>query len=278
MALDGNEVAAANEQRRIEDLSKSQVGDLIGSGVPLAASAVAIGSSIASTGAASLAIAGSIVAGLGIVEWFRKLGSSKVNENLEILGQATEEALNRVEDVLREHGTAIDEVKRRLESDEFRNAMASASLQALRTTEEKRLKRLALILANGVAKNELEPESLDDMMRAAVELKERDIRALEFICSRQLTILEEAEKWPELWYDKVRRDWQASGFDQGIATQQAGSNDVGLKSSLARLAACGFIIGVPPVNTTNSPGKEPYALLHDGKRFYERLQEITLQS
>ena len=124
----------------------------------------------------------------------------------------------------------------------FAKLMASASLHSFAHDGREATQKIGPDPGNGVAKNELEPESLDDMMRAAVELKERDIRALEFICSRQLTILEEAEKWPELWYDKVRRDWQASGFDQGIATQQAGSNHVGLKSSLARLAACGFII------------------------------------
>ena len=74
-----------------------------------------------------------------------------------------------------------------------------------------------------------------------------------------------------------RKDWQASGFEQGIVTQQAGSNDVGLKSSLVRLAAFGFMIAVPPVITMNSPGREPYALLHDGERFHDRLQEIAIQ-
>lgn len=100
--------------------------------------------------ATGITVAGSVVAGLGIVDWFRKLGAAKVNENLESLGQATEDALNRVERVLSEHGTSIDELKSRLNSQGFKDGMASASLQALRTAQSNRLKRLALILANGV--------------------------------------------------------------------------------------------------------------------------------
>jgi hypothetical protein len=170
-------------------------------------------------------------------------------------------------------------MRRRIESlgtdPRFTEAISALALRAMHTSVKGRLKRLARIVVNGVKEDDLEPENLDDMMRAAVELKDKDIYALSFICGRQSKILADAVKWPEQWYDNVRRDWQAGGFEHGIALQMAGSDDLDLKSSLSRLMAFGFIVSIPAVKTQNSPGLEPYALLYEGKKFYERLQEIA---
>jgi len=48
----------------------------------------------------------------------------------------------------------------------------------MHTSVKDRLKRLARIVVNGVKEGDLEPESLDDMMRAATELSEPDISLL----------------------------------------------------------------------------------------------------
>jgi hypothetical protein len=267
MGMFDGEVAADNQMRRFENLSKTPGSNLIDR-AEIVANAVGLvtGSSTVGLIARTLGIAKKFTSGLGV---------STLEENLNHLGNATEENFSRLEKNLYGQGVRIDEIERRFESPELQEGIAAAILQAQRTKQKKRLERMALVLANGVAADDLEPESLDDMLRAAVELKERDILALGFIVSHQSKILADAEKWPEHWYDNVRRDWQASGFEQGVATQRAGSDDVGLKSSLSRLAAFGFIIAVPPVITQNSPGREPFALLKEGKKFYERLQEIV---
>jgi DNA-binding transcriptional MerR regulator len=282
MSVLQNEVAADNKRRRPEETSKSPVGGVIEDAVSLARPALAAASAVVVAGASSgsgLAIAGSVVAGLGIVDWFRKLGTAKVNENLEALGEATEDALNPVERVLLEHGTSIDEIKSRLNSQDFKDDMASASLQALRTTQSNRLKRLALILANGVREDDLGPESLDDMMRAAVELKEIDVKVLQFISSRQESLLAGAEKavdgWPHAWLDKVQRLWQESLRERGTLYAPGKFNGSEWRSSLSRLHSFGFIIPVQPNMTTNSLGEEPFGLLLDGRKFLDRLSEIT---
>ncbi len=275
MGITGNEISAVNQQRQYEELSQSAVGGAFESGASVASAAVALGTSLVAGGPAGLAVAGSVVAGMGIVEWFRRLGASKVNENLESLGQATEDALNRVENVLREHGTAIEDIKRRLESEDFRNAMASASLQALRTTQQDRLKRLALILANGVKDNDLGLDSVDDMMRAAVELTEKDILELGALCSGQSKILADAEKSPMQWPDNVRAYWQQRTIENHIAFREGRLSYRDHVGSYSRLAAFGFVAAFPARGTSNSPEEAPYALLPEGKRFYERLQEIA---
>jgi hypothetical protein len=99
MTLPENEVAADNQRRRMEELSKSPVGGVVENVISVASPALVVGSALVASGTTSatgLALAGGIVGGLGIMNWFRELGSSKVNENLEALGQATEDALKRV--------------------------------------------------------------------------------------------------------------------------------------------------------------------------------------
>jgi len=282
MDFPGNEVAADNQRRRMEEVSRSPVDGAVESAIFVASPALAVGSALTANGTTSamaLTIAGGVVAGLGIVDWFRNLGNSKVNENIEALGRATEEALNRVESALQEHGTSIDEIKARIESPEFKEALASASLQALRTSQSKRIKRLANILANGVKDGDLEPEGLDDSMRAAVELGVTDVAVLRFISSSQIELVTSGYKdaiygWPHAWLHEVQMRWQASLTNREQAFTQ-GDFDAGFwRSSLARLQAFGFIAPVQPNPTTNSPGEEPYGLLPRGQEFLNRLSEV----
>jgi DNA-binding transcriptional MerR regulator len=273
MSLPQNEVAADNARRRMEEDSKSPVGGVIENAASLARPALAAASAVISTGASAgtgLAVAGGVVAGLGIVDWFRKLGTAKVNENLESLGQATEDALNRVERVLLEHGTSIDEIKSRLGSQEFRDDMASASLQALRTAQGDRLKRLALILANGVKENDLEPEGMDDMMRAAVELKDTDIVLLGKIYDSQKSLLKQRGLNPSNWFGQIQTYWNEF-IDSGALDA---SKHLAYRSSFSRLESHGLIQKFREISTVGV-GLEHYALLEEGLKFYERLQEIA---
>jgi DNA-binding transcriptional MerR regulator len=276
MGLTGNEVSAVNQQRRSEELPKSPVGSVLESGISLAGSAVALGASVVAGRPAGLAITGSVVAGMGIVDWFRKLGTSKVNENLEALGQATEDALNRVENALRKHGTSIQEIQRRLESNEFKDAVASASLQALRTTQKERLRRLALILANGVKDNDLASESTDDMMRAAAELKDADIVLLGKIYGSQVSLLRRGPD-PHSWFNEVQSCWhlfvQPSWNPLVTPGALNPSNHLIYRSSFSRLESHGLIQKFRETQTA-TVGLEPYALLAEGLKFYEHLQEI----
>jgi DNA-binding transcriptional MerR regulator len=274
MGFPENEVAADNRQRRMEKIPKSPVSGVIENAVSLARPALVVASAAFATGASAgsgLVVAGSVVAGLGIGDWFHKLGAAKVNENLESLGQATEEALGRVEQTLREHGTSIDDIKTRMESQEFKDGMASGALQALRTTQKDRLNRMALILANGVKRDDLQPESLDDMMRAAAELKDGDISLLRKICDSQGPLLRDPNLNPITnWFGQVTPYWDK--FINSGALDQ--SKHIEYRSAFSRLESHELIQkfrdDIVPV------GHEPYALLEEGLKFYERLQEIAV--
>jgi hypothetical protein len=276
MSLTGNEVSADNQQRQYGEITKSPVGDVLQPGIAIAGPAVALSASLLPTGSVGLAIAGSVVAGMGIVDWFRNLGSSKVSENLEILGQATEDALNRIENSLRLQGKSVEELRNRMDSDEFKTAMATASLQALRTTQRDRLERLALILANGVKDERVSGESIDDMMRAAVELKDADIWLLSEIYAMQSPFMNTQQ-----WVNKpINQKWNdLSGYWQTYWTKNqnryAGSSGISLMGSFARLESLGMIAPGPNRSSAMSPVAQCYFLLPDGARLYEWLQEIA---
>jgi hypothetical protein len=275
MGITGNEVSAANQQRHNEELARSPVGSVLESATTIAGAAVALGKSLAAGGPAGLAAAGSVVAGMGIVEYFRKLGTSKINENLEALGNASEDALNRVESVLKEQGTAIDEIKKRFDSKELRDAMASAALQALRTTQKDRLKRLALVLANGVKDNDLSAEGTDDMMRAVVELKESDIILLGKIYKSQNPMLSRIRRGegPQKWHGDIQQVWQEFVRTGNLNPQE----HLSYRSSFARLESLGLIQAVENAGMYGV-GQDIYALLMEGAKFYERLQEISAEN
>jgi hypothetical protein len=210
-------------------------------------------------------------AGIGFLSALKNLAANKDEANLIYFGEALVDDIRRLYRLHEELRQQFDES---LKSLEFNSAVANATLHITRTNIESRLKRLAHLLTNGVSNNDLEPESLDDMMRAAVELKDRDVSALKFIHSFQSEIMVKAGKWPDQWLLDVQKSWQSSTFERGVALQKAGSDDFGWRSSLSRLQAFGFIIAVPANSTTNSPGNEPYGLLPEGFIFLQRLKEM----
>jgi hypothetical protein len=271
-----SEVAADNQRRRMEEIPRSPVSGVIENAVSLARPALVVASAVVAAGASGgtgIAVAGSVVAGLGIVDWFRKLGTAKVNENLESLGQATEEALGRVEKTLREHGTSIDDIKTRIESQEFKDGMASAALQALRTTQKDRLNRLALILANGVKEDDLGSEGLDDMMRAAVELTDWDIFVLKKMYESQKSLLSNCYQ-SFGWSEQVGHIWEDWNRIFGLNDEQ----HLKVRSALSRLQSVGLVAEAQTNFVKDgSLARQAFGLLPDGKKFYERLQEIGVQ-
>jgi hypothetical protein len=163
----------------------------------------------------------------------------------------------------------------------FADAIAALALRAMHTSVKERLKRLARIVANGVKNDDLVPEGLDDMMRAAAELSNVDVAVLEFISSKQLELVSPGYKdaiygWPDAWLREVQMRWQAALRERGKAFAQGEFNAGQWRSSLARLHSLGFVTPVQTNPTTNSPGEEPYGLLPLGQGFLERLQEIAV--
>jgi hypothetical protein len=165
-------------------------------------------------------------------------------------------------------------MRRRIESlpadPQFAEAISSLALQAMHTSVKSRLNRLARIVVNGVKEGDLEPESLDDMMRAAAELKDADIVLLGKIYDSQRSILKQPSLGPTNWFQLIQSRWNVF-VDSGALDS---SKHLVYRSSFSRLESYGLIQKFREISTA-AVGLEPYALLEEGKKFYERLQEMA---
>jgi hypothetical protein len=261
MTITGNEVAVDNQMRRAEKQNQSLVNRLLeGAASTAEAASLVTGSVTIGCIAKTLGIAGKFTSGLGV---------ATLAENLDHLGEATEAAISRVEKNLEAQGVRIDEIERRLNSNELFEGIKSATLQAQRTKDKKRLERMALILANGVAENDLDPESLDDMMRAAAELRDADVALLGEVCISQDSLLQQSHD--TYYFTELQQVW-----DQFVQNLDR-SKHLRYRSSLSRLESHGLIQKFR-VNTFASAVPDPYALLEEGQKFFERLQEIGSDS
>jgi hypothetical protein len=152
----------------------------------------------------------------------------------------------------------------------FAEAIAALALRAMQTSVKDRLKRLARVVVNGVKEDDLEAEGLDDMMRAAVELKETDIMLLEKIYRSQNPMLGWKNLNSQNWHGSIQGVWRTFVDSGNLNTQ----DHLSYRSSLARLESLGLIQRVENVGMYGV-GQDLYALLMEGKKFYERLQDFS---
>ncbi len=224
---------------------------------------------------------GLVAKGFDFVGKCLAIGVPTVEENLKLFGQLTEDAILSVEGrllVLEDSAENAEKLQRRVESTEFLQYLASGVLQTQRTRQENRLKRMAWIIANGVSQGDLDPESGDDMMRNAVELTEHDINVLGAIYNMQnyLFSQQELNKESSWRISAIHSLWEEWWKNQAFSSYQ-GINCMAFNSSFARLQSAGFIASIGTKTFVQGPTMHDYELLPDGKKFYERIQEITVQ-
>ena len=152
--------------------------------------------------------------------------------------------------------------------------MANATLYVVRTNVQARLKRLARIVANGVKEGDLEPESLDDAMRAAIFLTEKDMAVLRIVYELQSDMLspENLNKQPGQRSNELQRKWQV-WWGQHI-NEYRGLKGLEFRDSCARLQAEG-LVGTLSKSFAESPTRDDLELLLTGLRFYQRLEAIA---
>ena len=206
----------------------------------------------------------------GLVDLFsnlKSLAATKDETNLIYFGEALVDDIRRLYRLFEGIKQQLDD---EINSPAFGKAVANATLHITRTNIEGRLKRLAHLIANGVKESDLEEESLDDMMRAAVELKDADIILLRKIYDSQNPMLGVKNLNSQNWHGNVQGVWREF-VDSGNLNSE---EHLGYRSSFARLESLGLIQRVENAGMYGV-GNDLYALLMEGKKFYERLQEIS---
>jgi hypothetical protein len=246
---------AAFARLKSESLSSSPVGDRV--------------EKVATLGGIILEAIGFTGASVSVefLSTLKSLAANKDESNLIYFGDALIDDIRRLYRLCEELKQRFDE---RINSPEFSSVVANATLHITRTNIENRLKRLAHLIANGVKEDDLEPESLDDMMRAAVELKDADVVLLGRIYDSQGALLGQRGLTPSNWFQQIQSIWNQF-VDSGVLDA---SKHLGYRSSFSRLESHRMIQKFREISTAGV-GLEHYALLEEGKKFYERLQEIA---
>lgn len=250
---------AALAQLNFEDLSKTPGGEfaeIIGDLLMLVGS----GGLWAAAGGAS-----------NLLQRIRKLAGASYASNLIY-------AVNAVRDDLSDLYQKHEEMQERVESlrsdPKFAEAIAALALRAMHTSVRNRLKRLARIVVNGVKDDDLEIESIDDMMRAAVELRGFDVLLLKDMYEMAKT--PRSGIWNErtntnlfgLWQDYWHR------FPVSYPTVERHS----VVGAFGRLSALGLIFGAEATSMGVSPVAMNYWITAEGSKFHERIQEIRGQN
>jgi hypothetical protein len=226
-------------------------------------------SKVASVGSKILELAGFIGAGtlIDLIQELKNLAANKDEGNLIYFGEALVDDIRRL---YQSNDETRQQVEDLLKSKEFHQAVANATLHITRTNVEIRLERVAILIANGVKSRDLEPESLDDMMRAAVELTDWDIAVLGKMYASQKHLLLNRNS-SSGWSEQIAMTWTNWNriFDVGE------DKHLRVRSALSRLQSAGLITEAQSHFVKDgSLATQAFGLLPEGMKFYERLQKI----
>lgn len=249
MGFPNNEVASDNQRREFEELSKVPGGKIVTS-VKNVISLVPGGGPLANA--------------IGLSKAMMDMGLSTVEENIDYLGKATATALDRIENKLEMQGVRVEEIAQRYNGPEFAASIEAIVLQTQRTRQKTRLRRLASILANSVEADNLDPDTIDDLARAAVELTDWDIQLLNDVrdCDSNVN---DASGHLFMWWQEY---WRTFATKYPNRTQRAAAG------SLGRLQSFGFIYGAEGTSLAASPVSVLYRLSEDGERFLKRIEAL----
>jgi len=244
---------AALTQLKIENLSKSPTDRLA--------------TKLASIGAKLLELSG--MSGVSVLTDFvldlKGIAADKDETNLIFFGENVVSDIGDLYRIYKELKDQLDEVVR---SNRFGVVMANATLHVPRANDPRCLKLLSLVIANSVKLNDLNPAALDEMMRAAVELREQDVDLLKKIYDSQEGIIRRGGRDSTNLYSEVQSAW-------GEFLKSGSLRDVKqltYRSSFARLESHGLVQQISA--SQFGIGQEPYMLLEEGAEFIKRIKEI----
>jgi hypothetical protein len=209
---------------------------------------------------------------MGLFRKALKLGQPSVEQMVDNLEFAAYEESRRIWGHLEGQAERQKEFEARLNSHEAQVAYLSACFHGLRTSDPQKHSRLALLAINCIFMDDLKPESLDDMMQAAAELRDADIVMLGKLYELWKPLLERVERAKLAtssspnFHNEFQNVWHRFGRSLDPAEQ------LEYRGSFARLQSHGMIQQV--MFSNYEVGREPYVLLEGGAKFYERLREI----
>jgi hypothetical protein len=251
------ELAALRHQREMDSLTES----------PAVEGVVDAAVQIATSGLSSC---------VGLFRRALKLGKPTVEQLVDQLESASFEEIRRIWDHLDGNERRQQEFEYRLQSQEAQSAYLSAFFHGLRTSDPQKHSRLGRVTINSAFLGEFDPESLDTIMRATVELTTDDLRLLGEMYVMQRDLFSDA--WISRHINErsnyLQRLWQVYWNEN--QERYLGLDGVQIMASFTRLQSLGFIGPGPDRSSASSPVSSCYWLLPEGKKFHERIQYIPV--
>lgn len=272
-----DEFAARQNRRLMESLHESPVTSRIVDVADATSAAAAAGSVLVPPLATALVPAGIGAAVLGAFGRALRLGKPTAEKMVENLESDTDNQVRRIWNQLDRDSERQCQFEVRLNSNEAQVAMLNEFFHGLRTSDRAKHSRLAIVTVNSIFEGDMDEESLDTVMRAAVELKQYDLELLAEIYDMQVRIIvtdhwaakDVGEKW-----NILAAYWQTY-WDQNLKKYRGleGSRFIG---SFSRLEALGMIAPGPNRSSASSPVATCYLLLPDGIKLHQRLKETEI--
>ena len=205
---------------------------------------------------------------LNFLQKIRKLAGTSYTKNLIYVAEAVRSELRRL---YQQNEDLRDRIESLQSNPQFAEAISALALQAMRTSVRNRLKRLALIIANGVKHDDLKPDSIDDMLRAATQLTDFAILALQKISKQQGDETVYSLDTSDGTINLPREVWQRLEQENFINPK----NQMAVRSSLARLQALG--LGAE-IQTMESSWRPRFLVSPDGQIFCNTFKKSALRT
>ncbi len=228
-----------------------------------------IGAAVAPPSALLFGVARATFVGLGLFRKAWKFGKPSVDQMIEGIEAGADTRFREIDARLDGKDAEKRVFDARLQSQEAETARLSALFHGLRSSDPVKHQRLGAMTISCIYADDMKPEGLDDMMRAAVELTERDVSLLAKIYRSQKTILDNRGSRPfsHQWNEQVGGYWEQE-------FPRSENEHLSIRGSLMRLQSLGLIAAAETATRDGSIVHHPFGLPLEGKRFYERLQEI----
>jgi len=208
------------------------------------------------------------LSGMGLFRRALKSGQTPVETLVSQLESAASEEIRRIWEHLKGQEEKLKEFAERLKSQEAQAAFFAAIFHGLRTSDPQKQARLAILTINSVHADAMGSESLDDLMRASVELTDWDIDVLGKMYASQKHLISRHSASHD-WSEQVGHLWTEWNRTFGLGENQ----HLKLRSALSRLQSHGLIAEAQTNFVKDGTlARQAFGLLPEGKVFYERLE------
>jgi hypothetical protein len=203
-----------------------------------------------------------------IVAWLREHIAADSIERIHLL-------LQTCMSEIREHRKEIDQLRDKQTAEEsqarvevFRDLLLDAARKAENTRAKSRVRRIGLILANAVVEpRQTDADEVEEMMRLAMELSDKDIEFLRELIRIEGDMLQTQDHIPRF---DAHSKWEQGRWGTHI--------DPELDSVFSKLESYGLVARIPPPNNLNivADFQNRYVLLKKGLRFATLVKQATI--